>query len=113
MLEKSEPPNTVDNSSSSLGNIVPGNKVLSDFCSILDIIQALMRLLATGCLYMEKIHSIASLLYMVKLKSYQHCIISSYIALGQPGGGGSLYPVVILFMYYSKTYNDRMATYYT
>jgi len=34
--------------------------------------------------------------------AYQHCIISSYIALGQPGGGGSLYPVAIFSTYYTE-----------
>ena len=32
---------------------------------------------------------------------HQHWIISSYIALGQPGGGGSLYPFAIFFTCYS------------
>ena len=31
---------------------------------------------------------------------HQHWIISSYTALGQPGGGGSLYPFAIFFIYY-------------
>jgi len=32
--------------------------------------------------------------------TYQHWIISSYIALGQPGGGGSRYPVMISSAHY-------------
>ena len=59
----SESPNTVDHSSSSFGSIVPGNNVLSDFCSILATIQALMRLSATGCLYMEKIYKVLAIIY--------------------------------------------------
>ena len=31
---------------------------------------------------------------------HQHWIISLYTALGQPGGGGSLYPFAIFFTYY-------------
>ena len=65
MLVLSGSPNIVDNSSSSLDSIVPGNKVLSDFCSILETIHALMRFSATGCLYMEKI-------YIKVLAMYSH-----------------------------------------
>ena len=43
--------------------------------------------------------------------SHQHWIISSYITLGQPGGGGSLYPVVIFSIYYRITYKNKSTKY--
>ena len=43
-------PNVVDSSSLSFADTVPGNNVLSDFCSILTIELELTRSLATGCL---------------------------------------------------------------
>ena len=45
--------------------------------------------------------------YQHTVEPYQHCIISSYIALGQPGGGGSLYPVAIFSMYYRDKDNNN------
>ena len=55
----------------------------------------LVQLVYTSLPYNIAIYSIVD-----AICTYQHWIISSYIALGQPGGGGSLYPVVILSTYY-------------
>jgi len=42
--------------------------------------------------------------------SYQHLIIILYIVLGQPGGGGSLYPASTLSMVYSGTLKNYIYT---